>query len=168
VLSGFSRSKKSRLKTEVVDLIREAEMKKILPTLAVCVLFSAASLAKPAQQTPSTEHSAPAIQQDSQPASMARAANKGDRTVKGCLRSSGGKYTLEGKHQKPIWLTGSEDLSSHVGHLVVVHGSFISSTEAPSGGQAHNFQVKQVDMVADRCNQTGNVSNKHQAPADQK
>jgi hypothetical protein len=145
------------------------EIKKILTTLAVWVLFSGASLAKPAQQTPSTEHSAPAMQQDSQPASMASAANKGDRTIKGCLRSSGGKYTLESEHQKPVWLTGSEDLSSHVGQLVVVHGSFISSTEPSSGGQAHNFQVKQVDMVADRCTQTGNPSNKHQTPAaDQK
>jgi hypothetical protein len=144
-------------------------MKKILATLLVWVLFSGASLAKPAQQMPSTEHSAPAMQQDSQPASMASAADKGDRAIKGCLRSNGGKYSLESKHQKPIWLTGSEDLPSHVGQLVVVHGSFISSTEASSGGQAHNFQVKQVDMVADRCTQTGNASNKHQPPAaDQK
>jgi hypothetical protein len=133
------------------------------------MLFSTMSLAEPAQQTPSAEHSAPAVQQDSQPASMASSANKGDRTIKGCLRSNSGKYTLEGKGQKRIWLTGSEDLSSHVGQFVVVHGSFIPSTESSSGGQAHNFQVKQVDMVADRCTQAGNAGNKHQTPApDQK
>jgi len=144
-------------------------MKKLLPTLAVFILFSAASVAESAQQTPSAEHSAPAVQQDSQPASMASSANKGDRIIKGCLRSNGGKYTLEGKGQKRVWLTGPEDLSSHVGQFVVVHGSFISSTESSSGGQAHNFQVKQVDIVADRCAQPGNAGNKHQSPAaDQK
>lgn len=137
-------------------------MKKILPTIAVCVLFIAALPAQPAQQP--TPGSGPAMQQDSQPASMASAADKGDKTVKGCLRSNGGKYSLESKHRKTVWLTGSEDVSSHVGQFVVVHGSFISSTEAASGGQAHNFQVKQVDMVADRCTQTGNA-NKHQTPA---
>jgi hypothetical protein len=141
-------------------------MKKILPTFVICVLFGVVRLA-PAQQTPSG--SAPAMQQDSQPASMASSANKGDKTVKGCLRSNGRKYRLESKHQKTIWLSGSEDLSSHVGQLVVVHGSFISSTEGSSGGQGHNFQVKQVDLVADRCTPTGNASNKHQTPAaDQK
>ena len=75
VLSGLSRSKKSRLKTEVVDLV--GKLREEDPCNPSCLrVFSAASLVKPAQQTSSTEHSAPAIQQDSQPASMASAANK--------------------------------------------------------------------------------------------
>ena len=85
---------------------------------------------------------------------MASSANKGDKIISGCLRSKNGKYMLEGKNHKTIWLTGSEDFAPHVGHTVTIHGSFMSSTEASSAGQGSDFQAKQIDMVADRCTQT--------------
>jgi hypothetical protein len=131
-------------------------MEKILPMLVTCLLLSAVSMAHGTQQVPptSSEHSAPSMQQDSQPGSMASSANKGDKIISGCLRSKNGKYMLEGKHHKTIWLTGSEDFGPHVGHTVTIHGSFMSSTEASSAGQGSDFQAKQIDMVADRCTQT--------------
>ena len=131
-------------------------MEKILPMLITCFLLSATSMAHGTQQAPpaSSEPSAPSMQQDSQPGSMASSANKGDKIISGCLRSNNGKYMLEGKHHKTIWLTGSEDFAPHVGHIVTIHGSFMSSTEASSSGQGSDFQAKQIDMVADRCTQT--------------
>lgn len=132
-------------------------MKKLLPMLVTCCLtFTAASIAQGTQQTPLSstnppEHSAPPMQQDSQPGSMASSMNKGDKTVKGCIRSNNGKYMLESKHHKTIWLTGSEDFAPHVGHTVTVHGSFLPSTGTSSAGQGSDFLVKQIGMVADRC-----------------
>jgi hypothetical protein len=133
----------------------EQTMKNVLPMLVTCLLLSAAMAHGAQQASPaSSEHSAPSTQQDSQPASMASSANRGDKVVSGCLRSKDGKYMLESKHHNTIWLTGSEDLAPHVGHSVTVHGSFMSSTEASPAGQVSDFQVKQIDMVADRCTQT--------------
>jgi hypothetical protein len=131
-------------------------MEKILPKLVTYLLLSAASMAHGTQQAPTTssEHSAPSMQQDSQPGSMASSPNKGDKIISGCLGSKYGKYMLEGKNHKTIWLTGSEDFAPHVGHTVTIHGSFMSSTEASSAGQGSDFQAKQIDMVADRCTQT--------------
>lgn len=131
-------------------------MKKILPMLVTCLLLNAASMAHGTQQVPpaSSEHSAPSMQQDSQPRSMASSANRGDKVVSGCLRSKDGKYMLESKHHRTIWLTGSEDFAPQVGHTVTVHGSFMSSTEVSPAGQVSDFQVKQMDMVADRCTRT--------------
>ncbi len=122
---------------------------KRLRMLVVYLTVSAASVVQGAQQTNAPEHST-SVQQDSQPGSMASSANKGDRTITGCIRSNNGKYRLESKH-KMIWLTGAEDLASHVGHTVSAHGSFLSSTGTSSAGLGSDFQVKQIDMVADSC-----------------
>ena len=60
-------------------------MKKLLRMLVTCCLtFTAASIAQGTQQTPLSstnppEHSAPSMQQDSQPGSMASSMNKGDK-----------------------------------------------------------------------------------------
>jgi hypothetical protein len=131
-------------------------MEKILPILITCFLLSATSMAHGTQQASpvSSEPSAPSMQQDSQPGSMASSTNKGNKIISGCLRSKNGKYMLEGKHHKTIWLTGSEGFAPHVGHTVTIHGSFMSSTEASSSGQGSDFQAKQIDMVADHCTQT--------------
>ena len=104
---------------------------------------------------------------------MANSANKGEKKIKGCIRSENGKYVLESKHHKMISLTGSEDFAPHVGHTVTVHGNFMngsksagamsentgtgtSSTGAPSagassGGEGSDFQVNKIDMVSDSC-----------------
>jgi hypothetical protein len=104
-------------------------MKKILPMLVTLLVLNAASVARDPQQVPpaSSDHSAPSMQQDSQPGSMASSANRGDKVVSGCLRSKNGM--LETKHYSTIWLTGSEDFAPQVGNTVTVHASFMSSTE---------------------------------------
>ena len=128
-------------------------MKKILPMLVTYLVLNAASMVHGTQQMPPdlSEHSAPSMQQDSRPGSMASSANRGDKVVSGCLRSKDGKYMLESKHHRTIWLSGSEDFAPQVGHTVMVHGSFMSSTEVSPPGQVSDFQVKQIDMVADHC-----------------
>lgn len=81
---------------------------------------------------------------------------KGDKKMKGCIRSEGGQYVLEDKHGKSTPLSG-QDLSSHVGHEVTVHGmwasgdtsSTMSSSGAASSGKA--FSVSSVDMVSESC-----------------
>jgi hypothetical protein len=50
------------------------------------------------------------------------------------------------------------DFAPQVGHTVTVHGSFMSSTEVSPVGQVSDFQVKQMEMLVDRCTQTQKVS----------
>jgi hypothetical protein len=153
-------------------------MNRLLLMLATCLAFTAASMAQGTQQkspnpTYPSAGSSPSMQQDSQPGSMANSENKGEKKIKGCIRSENGKYVLESKHHKMISLTGSEDFAPHVGHTVTVHGSFLnaskstgamtentgtgtSSTGAPSagassGGGGSDFQVTKMDMVSDSC-----------------
>ena len=121
---------------------------KILSMLVTCLVLAIVSSA---QQASPDQHSAPAVGQDSQPSSLASAANKGDKTVSGCLKSKDGKFLIEDKQHKTIWLTGPEDLGSHVGHSVTIHGNFIPSTEKTPARQGSDFQVKQIETVADRC-----------------
>jgi hypothetical protein len=54
--------------------------------------------------------------------------------LKGCIESENGKFVLENKHGKEVTLTG-QDLSGHVGHKVVVHGSFQNSAAASASGE---------------------------------
>ena len=142
----------------------------ILPMLVTYLLLSTPSMAHGRQQAAPapSEHSAPSMQQDSQPGSMASSANKGDKVVSGCLWSKDGKFILESKHHKTIWLTGSEDLSPHIGHSLTVHGNFMSSTGNPPAGQVSDFQVKQIDMVADHCPTAGQSKGERGHAQDQK
>lgn len=85
---------------------------------------------------------------------------KGEKTLKGCIESSGaGQYTLAEKGGKSVTLNSTEDLSAHVGHEVKVHGSYGSgvgaSASASSTGASANagetFNVTKVDMVSEQC-----------------
>ncbi len=84
---------------------------------------------------------------------------KGEKTLKGCIESSGaGQYTLAEKGGKSVTLSSTEDLSAHVGHEVKVHGSYSgSSASATSSGSSANanagetFSVTKVDMVSEQC-----------------
>jgi hypothetical protein len=85
---------------------------------------------------------------------------KGEKKLKGCIESEGGKYMLEDKHGKEVALTGSQDFASHVGHTMTVHGTFANGSDASasatsnsgmsaSGGQ--QFVVSKLDMVSESC-----------------
>ena len=114
-------------------------MKRLLLMLGTCLAFTIMSMAQSSQQTspnptyPSSNTS-PTMQQDSQQGSMANSENKGEKKLKGCIRSENGKYVLESKHHKMIALTGSEDFAPHVGHTVTVHGSFLNGSNSASSG----------------------------------
>lgn len=124
-------------------------MKKVsLSTAAALVFFVATASAQYTPQT-SKESSSPAAQQGSTPSSSGMqqgAEAKGEKKLKGCIKSENGKYVLEEKNGKKIELTG-QDVSAHVGHEVAIHGS---STPGATKG-AEEFNVTSVDMIADTC-----------------
>jgi hypothetical protein len=116
-----------------------------------------------AQSSPdSPPHS---MQQDSQPPSLASSLDKGERKVTGCIRSENGKYVLENKLHKKVWLSGSEDFAPHAGHTVTLYGTYLNGSVPAIGGRADqkkssdpsanrqesNFQVTRVEMVSDTC-----------------
>jgi hypothetical protein len=81
---------------------------------------------------------------------------KGGNKVKGCLRSEGGKFVLEDAHGRTYALNSTEDLSAHVGHEVVVHGTESSAAGASAassstGGATKEINVTKVDHVSDTC-----------------
>jgi len=165
-------------------------MKRLLLMLGTCLAFTAMSMAQTSQQTsPNPTYpsgtSSPTMQQDSQQGSMANSENKGEKKIKGCIRSENGKYVLESKHHKMIALTGSEDFAPHVGHTVTVHGTFLNGSNSASsgsmsgntgtatgtsstgtaptssagassaGGEGSEFQVTKMDMVSESCTMEG-------------
>jgi hypothetical protein len=105
------------------------------------------------------------MQQDSQPASLASSLNEGSTKLSGCIRLESGKYLVESKRHKKIWLSGPVEFAPHTGHTVILHGSFLNesaSTNALAGNQRtatepsvtrqkNNFQVAKIEMVSDTC-----------------
>jgi Protein of unknown function (DUF5818) len=83
---------------------------------------------------------------------------KGEKKLKGCIKSEGGQSVLEEKSGKTVNLTGS-DVSAHNGHEVTVHGTWeggASATASGSSGAAtakagKTFNVTSVDMISDSC-----------------
>jgi hypothetical protein len=81
---------------------------------------------------------------------------KGEKKMKGCIKSEGGQYTLQDKHGKSTPLSG-QDLSAHVGHEVTVHGMWASGSSDSSAassasmGGGKTFNVTNVDMISESC-----------------
>ena len=148
--------------------------------------------ASPSNQTSTPESQAPAAQQPSTstaPAAGTQSASttepKGEKKLKGCIESEGGKFVLENKHGKEITLVG-QDVSAHVGHQVVVHGAFQNSTAASASGEnagtaasagststvstgmkakaGQEFSVTSVDMVSSSCKDKDKAGEKHEKP----
>src|SRR6266478_890248 len=103
------------------------------------------STASPSSASPSSQTSTPSTQTPAeQPGSATSstgmqsgstaADTKGEKKLKGCIESENGKYVLETKHGKEVTLTG-QDLSGHVGHKVVVRGTFQNSAAASASGE---------------------------------
>jgi hypothetical protein len=142
-------------------------MKRLILPLCTAMLFAIASFAQTTTDqsgstsgTQGTQSSSPSMQ-GSQSGSMGNtgASEKSEKKLKGCVQQQGSQYVLETKKGN-IPLTG-EDVSSHVGHTVAVHGSWAGSSDASSsasassgstGASAENaFTVSKVDMVSDSC-----------------
>ena len=98
--------------------------------------------ASPSNQTPTPETQAPAAQPGASTSATpaagtqtaATADTKGEKKLKGCIESEDGKYVLEAKHGKEVILTG-QDVSGHVGHVVVVRGNFKDDMAASASGE---------------------------------
>jgi hypothetical protein len=86
----------------------------------------------------------------------------GQETVKGCLSSNGGTYTLTDKNGKNFQLTGdTAKLSEHVGHEIKVTGTASSAAASSSdatgqaGGGQPTLEVSSVKHVAKSCEGKG-------------
>ncbi len=130
---------------------------------------SAAQGSTAGQQDSSTMGQAPAA------GTEAKSADHGHK-VKGCIRSEGGKYLLEDAHGRMYSLNTTEDLSAHVGHEVVIHGTVSgngssmnksdmsksdtsnSSMSSSAAGGNKEIAVTKVDMVSETCKLGGKHS----------
>jgi hypothetical protein len=140
-----------------------------LSPLALCfvlmvVLLTQTSVTQTSAQS-SPDNPPHSMQQDSQPPSLASSLNKGEKKITGCIRSENGKYVLESRLHKKVWLSGSEDLGPNVGHTVVLYGTYLNATAPANSDQAGQknssapatnrqesiFQVSKVEMVSDAC-----------------
>ncbi len=88
--------------------------------------------------------------------------NGGDQTLEGCIvREQTDYYIQPSGGGTPTKLSGSTDVSSHVGHHVVVHGSPSAASSASSSGSAtsgqssdsgaQTFNVTKLEMVSTDC-----------------
>jgi hypothetical protein len=87
-----------------------------------------------------------------------KAETKGEKKLKGCIKSEGGQSVLEEKSGKTVNLSGT-DVSAHNGHEVTVHGTWeggasaaaSSSSGAATAKSGKTFNVTSVDMISDSC-----------------
>ena len=111
----------------------------------------------PGQQLPAQSQPDPSAGQAGQTISTDTAqSEKGEKKLRGCVKSQGGQYVLEGKKDKTVALTG-QDVSAHVGHEVSLKGTWQSggagtgvSTSAGAASEK-TFNVTSVDMISDTC-----------------
>ena len=74
---------------------------------------------------------------------------KGEKTVEGCIVSSGTDFFLQPKHGKMIRLTDQgADLQSHVNHRVKVHGAEQTAGMAGNGTAASNPSASSTQTAA--------------------
>src|SRR5437868_1716240 len=86
------------------------------------------------------------------------AASKGN-TITGCIEKSGDNYMIKnGRYKNGVKVTGSDDLSPHVGHTVKLTGTWASAAastgETKGGGMKmsnREFNETKVDMVSETC-----------------
>jgi hypothetical protein len=71
----------------------------------------------------------------------------GETSLTGCLKASGGSYTLTDKAGKTVSVTGSADLAKHANHQVQLTG-----TMAKKGDQ-EQLSVTAIKHIAPSCEQ---------------
>jgi len=131
---------------------------------------SAAPGSTAGQQDSSSMGQAPAAGKETKAQEQAEEKHEGHgHKVKGCIRSEGGKFLLEDAHGRMYSLNTTEDLSAHVGHEVVIHGTVSgngssmnksdmsksdtsnSSMSSSAAGGNKEIAVTKVDMVSETC-----------------
>jgi hypothetical protein len=133
-------------------------MKRLFLTTAAWLAFTAALVAQSTQKTSPNNTPKPAASSpDSQQASTENAENKGEKKLKGCIRSENGKYVLETRHDKMVSLTGSQDFAPHVGHTVTLHGKFVNGSNS-AGAMSENPGAGTGDSTPTGAAPTGGAS----------
>jgi hypothetical protein len=143
-------------------------VKQIVMAAVFALVFGTLTFAQttPGTQAPDTNPSTQPQTSPSQSSDMSKMGDtKGEKKLKGCIKSSGGSYSLEQKGGKDVALNSSQDLSAHVGHMVTVHGSYAGGSSSASGAASSSgassaggemFNVTKVDMVSDSCSMDKN------------
>ena len=146
-------------------------MKKTILTIAATL---ALGLCAVAQQKPSNDprSAPPGADSSTMPsqtpdtaspsASTPQAEAKSEKKLKGCIKADGSAFVLEEKKGKHVSLTG-QDLAAHVGHTVVVHGTYAAASVAgtmTSACAGDQFTVNRVDMVSSSCSGDKDKSDK--------
>lgn len=87
-----------------------------------------------------------AAQSDSQATSD---KSGGQKTVQGCLSSSGGTYTLAAKNGKTYQLAGdTSKLTEHVGHEIKVTGTATSATASSGDAMGKNTGEATLEVTS--------------------
>jgi hypothetical protein len=83
----------------------------------------------------------------------------GQQSVKGCLSSAAGTYSITDKSGKTYQLAGdTSKLSEHVGHEVKVMGTVSSASASSSGGGQPTLEVTSFKHIAKTCESGGGVA----------
>src|ERR1700681_2224182 len=107
-------------------------MKNSIAAIICASVFGVAAFAQTMPALREQSGSMPSVQSQPSASYSSTAANSGnqnsatigEKRLKGCLVSEGGKYMLQEKRGKEIALAGSQEMGSHVGHTVMAHGTF--------------------------------------------
>lgn len=78
-------------------------------------------------------------------------ATLGEKKLKGCLVSVGGRYVLQERRGKETLLVGSQELGTQVGHTITAHGIFTSNDQRSAGKARPSFVVSSLEMNSDTC-----------------
>ena len=144
-------------------------MKNIIAAIICASVSGAVALAQTMPTVREQSGSMPTAQSQSSSSQSSNIANLGnqnsaavgEKRLKGCLISQGGKYVLQDKRGKEVALAGSAELGSHIGHMVTVRGTFANGdenrrTSAPYSAATYSaaggtFMVSKLDPISDSC-----------------
>ncbi len=96
-------------------------------------------------------------QSDKDKGEKAEKGAKGEKTLHGCIRQEGSTFWLEEKGGKKVQLNSSQDLSSHVGHEVKVHGTWGTSTASNAASTSTTADASQSAAQSGIANNQGTV-----------
>jgi len=144
-------------------------MKNIITVIICASVFGVAAFAQTMPTVHEQSGSMPTVQSQSSSPQYSNISNSGnqnsaaigEKRLKGCLISEGGKYVLQDRKGKEVALAGSAELGSHIGHMVTVRGTFANgdsnrrtsttysaATYSSAGG---TFMVSKLDPISDNC-----------------
>jgi hypothetical protein len=139
-------------------------MRKALLCMAVLLAFGLTAVAQDTSTSGQSSTSTTTTKTTKTKHKKGDMANMGAKsnTITGCIEKSGDDYMIKnGRHKKGVKVTGSDDLSAHVGHTVKLTGNWASASAAPTtatgetkgGGakMARDFNETKVDMVSETC-----------------